>query len=72
MDLKAAEILIDVGQKEPSWWVWVPDNMASTNIEELSGIDHENYVIVSEEHVVEGVANFMAKCIVSNPKAKVS
>lgn len=69
-DLKAVEILIDVGQKEPSWWVWIPDDMASSNIEELSGIDNENYVIVSEEHVVDGVANFMAKCIVSNPKAK--
>lgn len=71
MDLKAGEILVNVGQKEASWWVWVPD-MASINIEESSGIDNENYVVVSEENVVEGVVNFMAKCIVSNPKAKVS
>ncbi|KAI5668747.1 hypothetical protein M9H77_18600 [Catharanthus roseus] len=70
VDLEAAEILIDVDQKEPSWWVWVPDDMTSSNIEEQSEIDNEDYVIVSEEHVVDGVANFMAKCILSNPKAK--
>lgn len=70
--MEAAEILIDVDQKEPSWWVWVPDDMTSSNIEEQSEIDNEDYVIVSEEHVVDGVANFMAKCILSNPKAKVS
>nr|DAD24554.1 TPA_asm: hypothetical protein HUJ06_026018 [Nelumbo nucifera] len=66
-DLHSVEILINVDQEEPSWWVWVTDEMIT---EEWSGIDNESYVIVSEEHVVEGVANFIAKCIVSNPKAK--
>ncbi|XP_071923583.1 uncharacterized protein [Coffea arabica] len=70
VDLEAAGILINIDQKEPSWWVWVTDEMTPSNIEEESGIDNENYVIVSEEHVVDGVANFMARCILSNPKAK--
>ncbi|XVE60340.1 hypothetical protein DITRI_Ditri05aG0121300 [Diplodiscus trichospermus] len=69
-DMHSAEILINVDQKEPSWWVWVTDEMAPSNVKEWSGIDDENYVVVSEEHVVDGVANFMAKCILSNPKAQ--
>uniref|UniRef100_A0A5B6YHR8 RRP15-like protein n=1 Tax=Davidia involucrata TaxID=16924 RepID=A0A5B6YHR8_DAVIN len=69
-DLQSAEVLINVDPEEPSWWVWVTDEMVPRNVEELSGIDNENYVIVSEEHVVDGVANFMARCILSNPKAQ--
>ncbi|XP_039015519.1 uncharacterized protein LOC120145866 [Hibiscus syriacus] len=69
-DIHSAEVLINVDQKEPSWWIWVTDEMVPSNVEEWSGIDDENYVVVSEEHVVDGVANFMAKCILSNPKAQ--
>lgn len=67
-DLEAVEILINVDQEEPSWWVWVTDSMVPGRTEEHSGIDDENYVMVCEEHVVDGVANFIARCIVSNPK----
>lgn len=69
-DLETAEVLINVDQEEPSWWVWVTEEMVPSNVEERSGIDDDSYVVVSEEHVVDGVANFMAKCIISNPKAK--
>ncbi|KAK3011095.1 hypothetical protein RJ639_011549 [Escallonia herrerae] len=69
-DLHSAELLINVDLEEPSWWVWVTDEMVPSNIEERSAIDHENYVIVSEEHVVDGVAYFMARCVLSNPKAQ--
>ncbi|KAL0360230.1 UNVERIFIED_CONTAM: hypothetical protein Sradi_3707500 [Sesamum radiatum] len=69
-DLEKAEVLINVDHEEPSWWVWVSEDMVPGNIEEKSGIDNENYVIVSEEHVVDGVANFMARCILANPKAQ--
>ncbi|MBA0793287.1 hypothetical protein Gohar_017704, partial [Gossypium harknessii] len=69
-DIHSAEVLINVDQKEPSWWVWVTDEMVPSNVEEWSGIDDENYIVVSEEHVVDGVANFMAKCLLSNPKAQ--
>lgn len=67
VDLESAEIIINVGREEPSWWVWVSDDMVR-GTEERSGLDDENYVIVREEHVVDGVANFIARCIVSNPK----
>ncbi|OMO55526.1 hypothetical protein COLO4_35945 [Corchorus olitorius] len=69
-DMHSAEVLINVDQKEPSWWVWVTDEMVPSNVEEWSGIDDENYIVVTEDHVVDGVANFMAKCILSNPKAQ--
>lgn len=69
VDLESAEILINVGREEPSWWVWVSDDMVR-GTEEPSGVDDENYVIVREEHVVDGVANFIARCIVSNPKVQ--
>ena len=70
--MRSAEILIKVDGEEPSWWVWVTDEMVPSNVEEWSGIDDEKYVVVSEEHVVDGVANFMARCIMSNPKAQVN
>ncbi|KAL1815618.1 hypothetical protein DCAR_0519906 [Daucus carota subsp. sativus] len=69
-DLETAEILVNVSAGEPSWWVWVTDEMVPSNVEERSAIDHENYVVVSEESVVDGVANFMARCVVSNPNAQ--
>ncbi|KAL3736685.1 hypothetical protein ACJRO7_025601 [Eucalyptus globulus] len=68
-DMQSAEVLINVGHGEASWWVWVTDEMAPSNVEEWSGIDDEKYVVISEEHVVDGVANFMARCILSNPKS---
>lgn len=61
--------MIKVDHEEPSWWVWVSEDMVPK--EEKSGIDNENYVIVTEEHVVDGVATFMAKCILANPKSLV-
>lgn len=70
VDYQSADILINVDSKEPSWWVWVADETDPINFEECSGIDDESYLIISEEHVVDGVANFMARCIMSNPKAR--
>ncbi|KAK7373142.1 hypothetical protein VNO80_06540 [Phaseolus coccineus] len=69
VDYQSADILVNVDSQEPSWWVWVKDETDPSNIEEMSGIDDESYLVISEEHVVDGVANFMAKCILSNPKA---
>lgn len=69
--MESAEILTSLDHEEPSWWVWVNEEMIPNDVEEQSGIDNENYLVVSEEHVVDGVANFMARCILSNPKALV-
>ncbi|KAH6835276.1 elongation factor [Perilla frutescens var. hirtella] len=68
-DMEKAEVLINIDHEEPSWWVWVSDDIVPKNTEEKSEIDNENYVIVTEEHVVDGVATFMARCILANPKS---
>ncbi|KAL0314306.1 UNVERIFIED_CONTAM: hypothetical protein Sangu_2275000 [Sesamum angustifolium] len=44
-DLEKAEGLINVDHEEPSWWVWVSEDMVPRNMEEKIGIDNENYVI---------------------------
>ncbi|KZV14121.1 hypothetical protein F511_44388 [Dorcoceras hygrometricum] len=69
-DLEKVEVLVNVDSEEPSWWVWVSEEMVPSKIEEKSGIDNESYVIVSEEQVVDGVAYFMARCILANPKTQ--
>ncbi|XP_010461449.1 PREDICTED: uncharacterized protein LOC104742179 isoform X1 [Camelina sativa] len=69
-DVKSVEVLIEMDHQEPSWWVLVTDDMVPSNVEEQSAIDNEHYVVVNEEHVVDAVAHFLAKCIMSNPKAK--
>ncbi|XP_010530199.1 PREDICTED: uncharacterized protein LOC104806820 isoform X2 [Tarenaya hassleriana] len=69
-DMQTVEVLIDIDHQEPSWWVLVTDDMIPSNVEEKSAIDNEHYIVVTEEHVVEAVAHFLAKCILSNPKAK--
>ncbi|KAJ9540920.1 hypothetical protein OSB04_027426 [Centaurea solstitialis] len=70
MDLQLDEILINFGLEEPSLWIWVSDEMVHGNAEEKSGIDNENYVVLSQEEVVDAIANFMARCVLLNPKAK--
>lgn len=70
-DVEKAEVLVNVDHEKPSWWVWVSEDIVPSNLEEKSGIDNENYMIVSEEHVVDGVANFMAKCVLANPNSQV-
>ncbi|GER38723.1 hypothetical protein STAS_15257 [Striga asiatica] len=68
-DPEKAEVLINDDNEEPSLWVLVSEDMIPNKTEEKSGIDNENYVVVSEEHVVDGVATFMARCILANPKS---
>ncbi|KAJ4730521.1 RING finger protein [Rhynchospora pubera] len=64
---EAVEVPIVVGEKEPSWWVWLPD---ISNLEEPSGIDNSSYVVVTQEEVIDGIANFVARCILEDPKSK--
>ncbi|XP_068641572.1 uncharacterized protein [Aristolochia californica] len=69
-DLHLVEVLINADQDKPSLWVWVTHEMVPSTTEELSGIDDESYVIVDMDQVVDGLANFVARCIISNPKAQ--
>ncbi|KAI3521457.1 hypothetical protein L1887_10925 [Cichorium endivia] len=70
LGLQLDEILIDVGLEEPSLWIWVTVEMVHGNLEETSGIDKENYIVINQEQVVDGIANFMARYILLNPNAK--
>ncbi|KAL9269665.1 hypothetical protein AKJ16_DCAP20245 [Drosera capensis] len=38
-DLDAAEVLVNIDQEEPSWWVWITKEMVPGTVEERSGID---------------------------------
>ncbi|XP_010926427.1 uncharacterized protein [Elaeis guineensis] len=69
-NLNSVEIMVDVDHGEPSWWVWVTHDIVPGCLEEVSGIDNENYVIISEENVIDGIADFIARCILENPKSK--
>ncbi|KAI9087619.1 hypothetical protein K1719_030489 [Acacia pycnantha] len=69
VDYQSANILV-VDSEKLSWRVWVKDEVEPSNIEEHSGINDENYIVIGEEHVVDGFANFMAKCFLSNPKSR--
>ncbi|KAG9451079.1 hypothetical protein H6P81_011044 [Aristolochia fimbriata] len=69
-DLHLVEVLINADQDKPSLWVWVTHEMVPSTAEELSGIDDESYVIVDTDQVVDGIANFVARCIISNPNAQ--
>lgn len=69
--MQTVEVLIEMDHQEPSWWVLVTDDMVLSNVEEQSAIDNDHYIVVNEEHVVDAVAHFLAKCIMSNPKTKV-
>ncbi|KAF6157266.1 hypothetical protein GIB67_029885 [Kingdonia uniflora] len=40
-DLQSLETLVNVGTKEPSWWVWVTDENVPSSLEEWSGIDND-------------------------------
>ncbi|WOK93419.1 hypothetical protein Cni_G02116 [Canna indica] len=70
-DLNGMEIMINVDDGEPSWWVWVAHEIPPDCLEEVSGIDNENYVIISEENVIDGISNFIAICILEHHKYKV-
>jgi len=68
--MKEIDLSVNV-DGEPCWWMWVTKNIVPDNSEEVSGIDNENYVVISEENVIDGIAEFIAKCIHENPKSKV-
>lgn len=69
-DLKGIDFSVGAQNWEPGQWAWVTEDMLPEELEEASGLDGENYVLVSEENVVDGIAEFIAKCIHENPKSK--
>ncbi|KAJ7553401.1 hypothetical protein O6H91_06G096600 [Diphasiastrum complanatum] len=64
--------LVDTGIEDPSWWVWVAEDDLSVSQPkfEPGGLDAEGYVVVTEEDIIDGIANFLAQYIASMPEAK--
>ncbi|CAM0875284.1 unnamed protein product [Alopecurus aequalis] len=58
------------GEGKNGSWVLVSCDTAGGNLEEISGIDDENYVMVNEDDIVDAIANFVARCILEDPKSK--
>jgi hypothetical protein len=59
------------GEAKNGSWVLVSCDIAGGNMEEISGIDDENYVMVNEDDIVDAIATFVARCILEDPKSKV-
>lgn len=64
------DVLINGGEGNPNLWVLVKHDTEPDRMEEASGIDDENYVVISEENVVDGIGSFIGRCILENPKSK--
>ncbi|WOL18504.1 hypothetical protein Cni_G27301 [Canna indica] len=70
-NINGEEVPIQVDDGEVCWWIWITHETTPECLEEISGIDNENYVIISEENVVDGISDFVARCILEHPKSKV-
>ncbi|KAJ1294002.1 hypothetical protein BS78_01G112800 [Paspalum vaginatum] len=69
-EVEVGEIPDKMGNGKKGSWVFVACDTAGTNLEEISGIDDENYVIINEDDIVDGIASFVARCILEDPKSK--
>lgn len=65
------EVSVKLDNEETSWWVLIPQEITPEYFEEVSAIDNEEYVIINEENVVDGISDFVARCILRHPKSKV-
>lgn len=64
------DIMVNSNPDDPSWWVWVTKDTVPNKREEQCTLDDENYIIITEEDIVEGIALFMARIVVNNPNSK--
>ncbi|XP_062212138.1 uncharacterized protein LOC133913103 [Phragmites australis] len=69
-EVEVGEIPGNMGNGKKGSWVLVACDAAGSNLEEISGIDDENYVIINEDDIVDGIATFVARCILEYPKSK--
>ncbi|TVU45509.1 hypothetical protein EJB05_04998 [Eragrostis curvula] len=69
-EVEIGDIPDNMGNGKKGSWVLVASNTAGANLEEISGIDDENYVIINEDDIVDGLATFVARCILEDPKSK--
>ncbi|GJN23621.1 hypothetical protein PR202_gb11285 [Eleusine coracana subsp. coracana] len=69
-EVQLGDVPDNMGNGKKGSWVFVACNTDRANLEEISGIDDENYVIVNEDDIVDGLATFVARCILEDPKSK--
>ncbi|XP_062214868.1 uncharacterized protein LOC133915648 [Phragmites australis] len=69
-EVEVGDIPDNMGNGKKGSWVLVACDTARANLEEISGIDDENYVIINEDDIVDGIATFVARCILEDPKSK--
>ncbi|CAL4926841.1 unnamed protein product [Urochloa decumbens] len=69
-EMEIGDIPDKMGDGKKGSWVFVASDTAVANLEEISGIDDENYVIINEDDIVDGIATFVARCIVEDPTSK--
>ncbi|TKV91862.1 hypothetical protein SEVIR_9G125500v4 [Setaria viridis] len=69
-EVEIGDIPDKMGNGKKGSWVLVACDTAGANLEEISGIDDENYVIINEDDIVDGIATFVARCILEDPKSK--
>jgi len=70
-EVEVGDIPDKMGDGKKGSWVLVACDTAGANLEEISGIDNKNYVIINEDDIVDGIATFVARCILEDPKSKV-
>nr|CAB3493570.1 unnamed protein product [Digitaria exilis] len=69
-EVEVGDIPDKMGTGKKGSWVLVACDTAASNLEEISGIDNENYVMINEDDIVDGIATFVARCILEDPKSK--
>lgn len=69
-EVEIGDIPYSKGDGKNGSWLLVSCDNAGGNLEEISGIDDENYVIVNEDDIVDAISTFVARCILEDPKAK--
>jgi hypothetical protein len=65
---------IKTESKDTNSWLMVPSDSLKQNERKGDAFpndDEDDYVVLSQDDVVEGVAAFVAKLILANPRAKV-
>ncbi|KAL6894433.1 hypothetical protein ACP4OV_008531 [Aristida adscensionis] len=69
-EVEVGDVADNMGNGKKGSWVLVACDATRPNLEEISGIDDENYVMINEDDIVDGIATFVARCILEDPKSK--
>ena len=71
MFMLSGDTMVNVSLEDPSWWLWVTDDMVPSNVVEKCGLDNEGFIVVTEEDIMDAISVFIANCILSDSHGKV-